>query len=520
MTSFDQGRDPRTGDPVGERLAHTDAAELDRVAGAAAAATAGLAALSPTRRSQLLRAVASALDDARGPLVEVADAETALGAVRLQSELTRTCVQLEMFADVVADGSCLEAVIDLADASAPPAPRPDLRRVLVPIGPVAVFAAGNFPFAFSVAGGDTASALAAAAPVVVKAHPGHPGLSRYCGRIVAGALAASGAPDGCFGLVRGLEAGRRLVAHPAISAVGFTGSVEAGRALFDIAAARPDPIPFYGELGSLNPVVVTPGALAARGAEIAAGFIGSLTLGAGQFCTKPGLLFLPANHGLEQALVAALDGVALGPLLGERIRTGFDRAWRAMAAAPGVRRLGQQSTVDTATEPAANSRSCSAAPVLLAVPAVDLLRNGDALLAECFGPAGLIVEYATPAQLVQALAAVPAALTATLHGDQDGEAELVRSLLDIMAGRAGRIIWDGWPTGVAVTWAQHHGGPWPATTSSLHTSVGATAMRRFQRPVAYQGLPDGLLPPSLQDANPWRLPRRVNGRIHSGPVVT
>jgi NADP-dependent aldehyde dehydrogenase len=512
VSSVDQGRDPRTGQAVGAPLPHTDPSELDRLAGAAASAAPALAALAPRRRGAILRAVATALDTARDELIGLADSETALGPVRLDGELTRTCVQLDFFADVLADGSFLDVVLDHAEPTALPAPRPDLRRMLVPIGPTAVFAASNFPFAFSVAGGDTASALAAGCPVVVKAHPGHPGLSAGCAQIVADALQAAGAPAGAFSIIRGLEAGRRLVTHPAITAAAFTGSLGAGRSLFDLAAGRPDPIPFYGELGSLNPTVVTAGALAQRSAEIVAGYIGSLTLGAGQFCTKPGLLFVPKGHDLDEALIAAADGVVLGPLLNDRVREGYTRSARAMAAAPGVRSV-LRSTVD-------QPRGRAVAPVLLAVSAADLMRSPDVLLAECFGPAGLVVEYDSPQDLTAALAAVPGALSATLHADRDAEPELVRDLLGRMAALAGRVVWDGWPTGVAVTWAQHHGGPWPATTSPLHTSVGATAIRRFLRPVTYQNLPDDLLPEPLRDANPWRLPRRVNGRFHSGQDST
>lgn len=520
MSSVDQGRDPRTVAAVGTPYPHTDPAEVDRIALAAASAAAPLAAFPPARRCELLRAVASALDAARGELVRLADAETALGEARLDGELTRTCVQLEMFADVVAEGSDLDVVIDLADPSAIPAPRPDLRRMLVPIGPVGVFAASNFPFAFSVAGGDTASALAAGCPVVVKAHPDHPGLSQRTWEIVAAALTDAGAPPGTFGLVRGVAAGRDLVTHPAIKAVGFTGSLAAGRALFDLAVSRPDPIPFYGELGSLNPVVVTAGALAERADDIVTGFIGSLTLGSGQFCTKPGLLFLPSGHGLADAFAAGLAGAAVGPLLSEKIRDGFDHSRRALAGVPGVRTLDGGSTVDqNALVPPS---SASVAPALFAVTVDDLLRHPDDLLVECFGPAGLIVEYDTADQLLDALAAVPGALTATVHAASApaaDEAGLVRRLLELLTGKAGRVIWGGWPTGVAVTWAQHHGGPWPATTSPLHTSVGVTAIRRFQRPVVYQNLPDELLPEPLRDANTWRLPRRVNGRLHSGPIT-
>jgi NADP-dependent aldehyde dehydrogenase len=402
-------------------------------------------------------------------------------------------------------------VIDLPDPDAQPAPRPDLRRMLVPLGPVAVFSASNFPFAFSVAGGDTASALAAGCPVVVKAHPSHPGVSRLTGRLVADALAKAGAPDGVFAVVHGIDAGRALVQHPAITAVGFTGSLQGGRALFDLANSRPDPIPFYGELGALNPVVVSPGALAQRADEIVSGFVGSYTLGSGQFCTKPGLLFLPSGHGLDRPLADAVAAASIGPLLNARIQEAFRRTTASFAEVPGVRQV-----IPAATEP--DSGAYAVAAALLAVPANDLIAHPE-LLEEAFGPAALLVEYASTKELLAALDRVPASLTAGLHVDPAGEAELTAVLLERLSARAGRVVFGGWPTGVAVTWAMHHGGPWPATTVPLHTSVGVTAVRRFQRPVVYQNAPEYALPPALQDANPLGIPRRVNGRITTAPIT-
>lgn len=506
------GWNPYTGEPVGPPVPPTASAEVDRTCRTAAAAAGPLGRIPLAARAALLRAVAAALESERDRIVALADAETGLGGTRLDGELTRTTVQLEMFAGVVEDGSFLEAIIDRPDPDARPAPRPDLRRMLVPVGPVAVYAAGNFPLAFSVTGGDTASALAAGCPVVVKVHPGHPGLSVHCGQIVAAALAGAGAPEGTFALVHGVEAGRELVTHPGIAAAGFTGSLAGGRALYDLAAARPDPIPFYGELGSLNPTVVTPGAAAARGAAIAQGFVSSFTLGAGQFCTKPGLLFLPRGHRLERPLADAVAGAPIGPLLNARIRDAFVAAAAEMAAAPGVETVAAAAAVDRP--------GFWAAPVLLRVAVPDLLRQPDRLLVECFGPAALVVEYGSVEELTAALEAVPGSLAGTLHAEPDSEPELTRTVLDQLAHTCGRVILGGWPTGVAVSWAQHHGGPWPATTASLHTSVGMTAARRFLRPVAYQDVPDLLLPPPLRDANPLGIPRRVNGKLSTDPVPT
>jgi NADP-dependent aldehyde dehydrogenase len=499
---------PRSGEAVGVPVPHTPTSDVDHLAIAARQAAHLLAAMPLPHRAELLRAIAAALEDARDELVALADAETGLGPARLGGELTRTTGQLRLFAEVIDEGSFVEAVIDHADDAG----RPDLRRMLVPIGPVAVFAASNFPFAFSVPGGDTASALAAGCPVIVKAHPGHPGLSARCGEVITAAVAQRGAPAGTFAVVYGVEAGRDLVRHPAIAAVGFTGSVPGGRALFDLAQSRPDPIPFYGELGSLNPTVVTPGALADRGEAIAAGFVASYTLGSGQFCTKPGLLFLPAGHGLGETLAAQVGGVELGPLLNERIRDGYLHGVAGLASGPGVRPLVPPAPVSTVEE-----HGYGVAPTLFAVAAADL---SESLLEECFGPTALVIEYGSTAELTAALDAVPGSLTATLHADPATEPDLIRSLLAHVSAKAGRVIWDGWPTGVAVTWAQQHGGPWPATTAVRTTSVGTGAISRFQRPVAYQNLPDVLLPPALQEANPLGLPRRVDGSLHSGPTAT
>jgi NADP-dependent aldehyde dehydrogenase len=502
---YDQGINPYTGEPSGPPVPHASAADVDRLARAAATAAPALAALPLTGRVALLEALATALEGARDELVALADAETGLGAGRLSGELTRTRVQLEMFAEVVREGSFHEATIDPADPDAQPAPRPDLRRMLVPLGPVAVFAASNFPFAFSVAGGDTASALAAGCPVIVKAHSGHPGLSQRTGELVVAALAAAGAPAGTFAVLHGTEAGKALVQHPAITAAGFTGSLGGGRALYDLANGRPDPIPFYGELGSLNPAVITPGALAADAAGIVSGFVGSFTLGAGQFCTKPGLLFLPKGHGLDDALAEAVAGARVGPLLNARIRSGYDAVAGALTAVDGVR------TVVAATEVKEAGHRVS--PLLLATTAHDLAARAGELLEECFGPAALIVEYGSPGELAEALDALPGALTATLHADPATEPELITQLLARFGTSAGRILFGGWPTGVAVTWAQQHGGPWPATTNALHTSVGATSLRRWLRPIALQNVPDAFLPEVLRDANPLGIPRRIDGKL-------
>ncbi|MEV1146823.1 aldehyde dehydrogenase (NADP(+)) [Micromonospora sp. NPDC049799] len=472
------------------------ATSMNTVDATVSAAVAAVEALAPIAvRADLLRAAAGAMEAAATEIVTLADEETHLGPTRLTGELARTVGQLRLFAEAVDEGSLLDVTVDHADPAATPVPRPDVRRMMVPIGPVAVFAASNFPLAFSVAGGDTASALAAGCPVVVKAHEGHPRLSDLVGRILADVL-----PAGAVTVLHGREAGRDLVLHPAVRAVGFTGSEAGGRALFDLAASRSDPIPFYGELGSVNPVVVTPAAVAARGADIARAYVGSFTLGLGQFCTKPGLLFLPAGHGLEGVLTEAVTRVPAGPLLGDWIRAGFDVALAGLAALPGVRAL---------LPPRPGSGS-TGAPALLTMPARDFRATPEAAR-ECFGPASLVVEYADDTDLLAALAIVPGALTTGVHAERGQDTDLVRAVLDLAVARSGRVVFNGWPTGVAVTWAMHHGGPWPATTAPLHTSVGVAAARRFLRPVAWQDVPDDLLPEALREANPLGLPRRVDG---------
>jgi NADP-dependent aldehyde dehydrogenase len=479
----------------------TTPAELDRILAGAVAAAEPLAASGPGERADWIRAVADALDAAADELVPVAMRESSLPEPRLRGEIARSTGQLRMFADVLAEGSLLEVVIDTADPDARPVPRPDLRRVLVPLGPVLVFAASNFPFAFSVPGGDTASALAAGCPVVVKAHPGHPELSARTVEVMAEALRRAGAPDGSLAVIQGYDVGVAALRDPRITAAGFTGSVPAGRALHEIAATRPQPIPFYGELGSLNPVFVTRAAVDARGDDIADGYVGSFTLGVGQFCTKPGLLFLPAGHGLTDRLAAAVGGVAGAPMLTDTITSGFSA---------GLDRLRKVAGIQVRAE--------GAGATLLATTVPELLERRDEILEECFGPVSVLVEYATDDELVAAVEAFEGNLTATLHAEAEVDAGLAAELLPLLTERAGRVLWNGWPTGVAVSWAQHHGGPFPSTVGSIHTSVGVTAARRFQRPVAYQDLPDALLPAVLRDANPHGVSRRVNGTVTTAEV--
>jgi len=476
-------------------------AMVHQLAEAAAAAFATARHSSGADRAAWLRAIADRLDAHVDELVAIADAETFLGDARLRGEVARTTGQLRLFADVILEGSYLEATIDHAVPTATP-PRPDLRRMLLPLGPVAVFSASNFPFAFSVAGGDTASALAAGNPVIVKAHSGHVRLSQRTAELVTAALHEAGAPDGMFALTVGREAGVALVDHPLIQAVGFTGSVSGGRALYNQAAARPVPIPFYGELGSINPVVVTAAADAAQGVELAAGLAASFQLGVGQFCTKPGLVFVPEGSRLE-ASVAQHVGTDSRPMLTERIAVGFDAGIAELLAVPGAVLIAGEAP----TTPAEGTVGAAARVISLPVGALDT--HADTVLAEVFGPVTVLLRYRDEASLVNALGRLDGSLTATLHA---APGEPVAAILDLLTARAGRVLFAGWPTGVAVTWSQHHGGPYPATTS-VFTSVGATAIRRFLRPITFQDAPEALLPAALQDHNPLQIPRRIDGAL-------
>jgi NADP-dependent aldehyde dehydrogenase len=439
--------------------------------------------LTPGRRADVLERLADALDAAAARLVPLADSETGLGQARLTGELARTTFQLRMLADAVRSGAYTSALVDDPVAGPPPEGHPEIRRQLMPIGPVAVYAASNFPFAFSVAGGDTASALAAGCTVVVKAHPGHPQTSEAVLEVLRSALTQARMPDGVLGMVRGFSSGSALIRDPAIRAGAFTGSQRGGRALFDLAAARPDPIPFYGELGSVNPVVVLRSA-AAR-SEVARDYVDSLLLGAGQFCTNPSLLLVPSGTALIEQIVAEVAdrdaGVLLYPGVLEHLEQSIDR----VASAAGVSVIaGERHRPDRA--------DLSRPPLLFGVSAAQLIGDRTPLEVECFGPVGVVAHYDSSEELLAVLGALEGALVACVHGETDDPE--AGAVVAAVAQRAGRVVWNGWPTGVSVNRAQHHGGPWPATTNPLHTSVGVTAIRRFLRPVAFQSVPVELLP--------------------------
>ncbi|WP_030849588.1 aldehyde dehydrogenase (NADP(+)) [Streptomyces sp. NRRL F-4474] len=497
--------DPRTGKQREQVAVEATGREVDEAVRAAHAARGPLA--DAAVRAAFLRTAAALLDEAAAHVVEAADAETALGPGRLTGELARTTGQLRAFADAVDEGSYLDIRIDRADPSLTP-PRPELRRYKVPLGVVAVYAASNFPLAFSVPGGDTASALAAGCPVVVKAHPDHPATSELCASLLRRAAVANGLPPEVVGVVHGFDAGLELIRHPLVSAAGFTGSIRGGRALFDAAAARPVPIAFHGELGSLNPVVVTPAAAAERAEEIGAGLAGSVTLGVGQFCVKPGLVLVPDGADgdrLTAELTKALGETEPGVLLDHRMRENFVSGVRERAALPGV---------EAPVTPGSGGEHTVGAGYLT-VRAEDLLAGDghEILLEECFGPVTVVVRYAGQAEAGAVLGRLGGNLSATLQlsaAEAEGAPGPAAELIGQVTQLAGRIVVNGWPTGVAVAPAQHHGGPYPAATSHS-TSVGATAIERWLRPVAYQSVPDALLPAELREANPLGLPRRVTG---------
>jgi len=478
-----QSVDPRTGQSFGPLFPDSSAEDVDHVVGAASEAALEWGDLPPASRVSALAAVADALDARAGDLVAIADRESGLGQPRLVGELARTTFQLRMFAAAVGAGEYSRVVDDPQVSGPPPAGHPAMRRVLVPVGPVAVFGASNFPFAFSVPGGDTASALAAGCPVVVKAHPGHPQTSAVVAHLMAAALVAAGAPAGTLGIVHGLDAGRLLVVHPLVRAAAFTGSYSGGRALFDLAVGRPDPIPFYGELGSVNPVVVTPQA-AARGQVLASDYVDSLTLGSGQFCTNPGLLLVPSGSGLLEMISAEASSRPAGVLLHDGVAQLLRINVARLAGVPGVRTM-----VNESRPAGAGARS---GPVILAADATTVVAHPELVRTECFGPAGVVVEYSSNEELVEVLGLLEGCLVAAVHGVESEP--LAKTLVRGLARVAGRVVWNGWPTGVAVTAGQQHGGPHPATTSSLHTSVGTLAAFRFLRPVTYQSLPPGLMP--------------------------
>ncbi len=483
--------------------------EVDRAAERAGKAFLEYRRVPPEGVSAFLEKIADELLAAGDVLLDRAAAETALGKDRLAGERGRTAGQVRTFAGLVREGSWADARIDRPLPDRKPVPKPDLRRMLVPVGPVVVFCASNFPLAFSVAGGDTASALAAGCPVIVKAHSAHPGTAEIVGEAVRRAAAAAGMPDGVFSLLHGAGGvvGQRLAAHPEIRAVAITGSLRAGRALFETASRRPVPIPVFAEMGSINPVVLLPGALRERAEAIAEGLKGSATLGCGQFCTKPGLVLGLAGPDLDRFVRALGERMKEYPpasLLHRGILEGFQEGIRALESTPGVRAAARSAgPADPARLQAAAHVFVTDAPTFLANPR---------LREEVFGPATLVVACGSPAGLRQAAGRVEGSLTATVHGTAEDLRE-AGDLLAILETRAGRLVFNGFPTGVEVCPSMHHGGPYPATLDARFTSVGTAAIGRFARPVCWQNFPEAALPAALRDRNECGLWRQVDGKF-------
>ena len=487
--------------------------ELDSAARLAADAFPVYSRLPGRLKAELLRSIAANIEQIAEPLVARAIQETALPAARLQGETARTCNQLRLFADLVEEGSWVDARIDPALPERRPLPRPDIRSLLRPLGPVAVFAASNFPLAFSVAGGDTASALAAGNPVIVKAHAAHPGTSELVGHAVREAVRQHSLPEGVFSLLfdAGFEIGTQLVSHPAVKAVGFTGSRAGGDALRQAAASRSEPIPVFAEMGSVNPVFILPGAMRERGQQIAAGLHASMTLGAGQFCTKPGLVLL-ANDDPARLFARKLCDLVAAPGSFTLLNPGIQSAYKK-----GVAQRAQTGSAQKLAEgPAPTGSGCAAAAVVFQADVEEFLRD-PSLGEELFGPSTLLINYSTHDQLLQLARSLEGHLTATLHGTGQDLADY-RDLVQILENKIGRIIFNGFPTGVEVCHAMVHGGPYPATSDSRTTSVGTLAILRFVRPVCFQDFPQQALPPELQDSNPLGIWRLLDGRFTRDPL--
>ncbi|WP_175254429.1 aldehyde dehydrogenase (NADP(+)) [Pseudomonas sp. BMW13] len=484
--------------------------EVDAAAQAAAAAYPLYRNLSAVRRAEFLEAIADEIDALGDDFVALVTRETALPAARIQGERGRTSGQMRLFAKVLRRGDFYGARIDRALPERQPLPRPDLRQYQIGVGPVAVFGASNFPLAFSTAGGDTASALAAGCPVVFKAHSGHMATAECVADALIRAAEKTGMPKGVFNMIFGGGVGEILVKHPAIQAVGFTGSLKGGRALCDMAAARPQPIPVFAEMSSVNPVIVLPGALKARGATVAKELAGSVVLGCGQFCTNPGLVIGIRSAEFSEFVAGLADAIGAQPAQ-TMLNAGTLRSY-----ANGVAQLSGHARVSRL---AGNEQAGNQAQPQLFKADVSMLLEGDHLLQEeVFGPTTIVIEVADSAELTRALQSMHGQLTATLIAERD-DLDAFRDLLPLLEVKAGRVLLNGYPTGVEVCDAMVHGGPYPATSDARGTSVGTLAIHRFLRPVCYQNYPDDVLPEALQNANPLGIQRLVDG-VHSRDALS
>lgn len=500
-----QGIDPATQEALPGQFTLATKSEIDQALEAAQQAFVVYRRTKPAQRAAFLRKIAENILGLGAALIERTMAESGLPQARLEGERGRTMGQLNKFADTLLEGSWVQARIDRAQPERQPLPRPDIRSMHIPIGPVAVFGASNFPLAFSVAGGDTASALAAGCPVIVKAHPSHPGASELVAGAIAAAAEQCGLPAGVFSMLHGAVAeSGYLVQHPLLKAVGFTGSLKAGRALFDLAAARPEPIPVYAEMGSVNPVFILPDFLKTKGAEIAPGLCGSITLGSGQFCTNPGLVLCVENEGLPsflEVLAQNIQNTAPGLMLNAGIKKAFENGLAQLEAHTGVEILGKAQATTGQNQGTAAVLKCTARQFL----------QDDRLQEEVFGPSSLVVVAEQAAELEPVIAQLHGQLTATIYGTEQDFRDFPE-LIDLLTQKVGRLLFGGFPTGVEVCDAMVHGGPYPATTDARSTSVGTAAIFRFVRPVAYQNFPDAFLPEALQDANPAKISRFEEGK--------
>jgi len=505
-------KNPATGEKLEPIFHSASVNDANRAASLAEDAFAVYRRLPGSARAKFLRHIASGIEGIATPLVDRAHLESALPEKRLQGELARTANQLRMFAQLVEEGSWAMARIDPAEPERTPLPRADIRSVLRPLGPVAVFGASNFPLAFSVAGGDTASALAAGNPVIVKAHPAHPGTSELVGQVINRSVKECGLPAGTFALLfdAGTEVGVALVTHPKVKAVGFTGSLAGGKALMQHAASRLEPIPCFMEMSSTNPFFVLPEALKARASSIAGGLFTSFTLGLGQMCTKPGLIFLPVNGDADlfvKELAGHVNAAGIAPMLTEGIHNHYISGVKERQRHAGVEMLAQ----------AGSATEADALPALLQTSGSDVLQDAE-LRKELFGPCTLIARYKDRDELFALANALEGQLTATVHGTDEDFAEF-GDLLQVLEGKAGRLIVNGYPTGVEVCHAMIHGGPYPSTSDSRFTSVGSQAIFRFARPVCFQDFPQALLPDELKDENPLGVWRMINGALTRDAVV-
>jgi 2,5-dioxopentanoate dehydrogenase len=507
------GFDPRMGVFLEPSFYEATPEEVNRALELANEAAAQLRRSTSDEIAELLLAIREEITAIGDALIDRAAQETALDPTRLKGERDRTLNQIKLFADLVREGSWVDARIDMPLPERKPIPKPDIRRMLQPIGPVAVFGASNFPLAFSVAGGDTVSALAARNPVVVKAHPAHPGTSELVANAIVKAVKAQSMHPGVFSMLQSRDPGTSLalVSHSHTKAVGFTGSLRAGRALFDAAAKRPDPIPVYAEMGSVNPVFILPGALQAKGVQIADGLFKSVTLGTGQFCTNPGLVFVREDAGFDQfrtTLAHLFKEASPSTMLNPPICKGYSEKLQEFTHVEGVNAIfSEQKGQEARTE---------GQPALF-ITSFETWSRNHVLHEEAFGPATVLVVCHSDDDLLAAAEKVQGNLTATLQTLPE-ELPGYASLVDKLSRIAGRLIVNGFPTGVEVSYAMHHGGPYPATTDEKFTSVGTAAIYRFARPVCYQGFPQQLLPPELQDANPRGIMRTVDGKLTRDPI--